>query len=260
MTRNEALYREWLEFVGEFLQHPFAAHPRAEEAISKRLTASFNAACCSRSSVGPDWVDNMEGCWPGDYLPKLPPGPRVPDATWQPLLRWYAVSGLSGPQSLARVPGQVADWRMQAEWQDLARPLGIGFQLAIPLLLDGPVHRAYLLARPDREFDDDELTLAIALQPILTGLYRQLAWASEDTSTDGPGLTRRELAILGLLGQGLTATSLGHHFNISPRTAQKHLEHIYRKLDVGDRLMAVQKAARLGLLDQTLAVATNGRV
>jgi DNA-binding CsgD family transcriptional regulator len=53
---------------------------------------------------------------------------------------------------------------------------------------------------------------------------------------------------------------LGHHFNISPRTAQKHLEHIYRKLDVGDRLMAVQKAARLGLLDQGLAVVTNGRV
>jgi hypothetical protein len=36
--------------------------------------------------------------------------------------------------------------------------------------VDGPFHRAYLLARPDREFDDDELTLAIALQPILTGL------------------------------------------------------------------------------------------
>jgi DNA-binding CsgD family transcriptional regulator len=260
MTRNEALYRGWLEFVGEFLQHPFAAQRRAEEEISKRLTASFNAACCSRSSVGPDWVDHMEGCWPGDYLPKLPPGPRIPDATWQPLLRWYAVSGLSGPQSLARVPSQLADWRMQSQWQDLARPLGINYQLAIPLLVDGPFHRAYLLARPDREFDDDELTLAIALQPILTGLYRQLAWAAEETSREGPGLTQRELAILGLLGQGLTATSLGHHFNISPRTAQKHLEHIYRKLDVGDRLMAVQKAARLGLLDQGLAAVANGRL
>jgi ATP/maltotriose-dependent transcriptional regulator MalT len=149
---------------------------------------------------------------------------------------------------------------MQSQWQDLAKPMGINYQLAIPLLLDGPVHRAYVVSRPDREFDEDELTLAAALQPILTGLYRQLVWASEDKQTDGPGLTQRELAILALLGQGLTATSLGHHFNISPRTAQKHLEHIYRKLDVGDRLMAVQKAARLGLLDQGLAVVTNGRV
>lgn len=260
MAQNEAFYRDWLEFIGEFLQHPFVAHPSPEEDISKRLAASFNAACCTRSSVGPDWVDHMEGCWPGDYLPKLPPGPRIPDATWQPLLRWYAVSGLSGPQSLARVPSQVADWRMQSEWQDLAKPMGINYQLAIPLLLDGPVHRAYLLARPDREFDEGEFNLAVALQPILTGLYRQLTWASETNSIDKPGLTRRELAILGLLGQGLTATSLGHHFNISPRTAQKHLEHIYRKLDVGDRLMAVQKAARLGLLDQALAVVTNGRM
>jgi DNA-binding CsgD family transcriptional regulator len=260
MAHNEALYRDWLEFIGEFLQHPFAAHSSADEEISKRLVASFDAACCSRSSVGPDWVDHMEGCWPGDYLPKLPPGPRIPDASWQPLLRWYAGSGLSGPQSLARVPSQVADWRMQSEWQDLARPMGITYQLAIPLLLDGPVHRAYLLARPDREFEEGELTLATALQPILTGLYRQLAWASETNPEDGPELTQRELAVLGLLGQGLTATSLGHHFNISPRTAQKHLEHIYRKLDVGDRLMAVQKAARLGLLDQALVVATNGGI
>lgn len=258
MARNEALYRDWLEFIGEFLQRPFAAHPRPEEEISKRLTASFSAACCSRSSVGPDWVDHVEGCWPGDYLPNLPPGPRIPDASWQPLLRWYAVSGLSGPQSLARVPSQVADWRMQSEWQDLARPMGINYQLAIPLLLEGPVHRAYLLARPDREFDENEFTLAVALQPILTGLYHQITWASETQLADAPGLTQRELAILGLLGQGLTATSLGHRFNISPRTAQKHLEHIYRKLDVGDRLMAVQKAARLGLLDQALAAVSNG--
>jgi DNA-binding CsgD family transcriptional regulator len=260
VARNAELYRDWLEFLGEFLQRPFTAHHCQEEDISKRLTATFNAACCSRSSVGPDWVDHMEGCWPGDYLPKVPPGLRIPDATWQPLLRWYAQTGFSDPQSLARVPSQVADGRMQSEWQDLARPMGINYQLAIPLLLDGPVHRAYLLARPDREFDENELTLASVLQPMLTGLYRQLMWASEAKATDGPGLTERELAILGLLGQGLTATSLGHHFNISPRTAQKHLEHIYRKLDVGDRLMAVQKAARLGLLDQALAVVTNGRI
>lgn len=260
MAHNEALYREWLEFIGEFLQRPFVAHRGPEHEISKRLAASFNAACCTRNSVEPDWVDRLEACWPNDYLPARPPGPRIPDATWQPLLRWYAVSGLSAPQSLARVPSQVADWRMQSEWQDLARPLGISYQLAIPLLLDGPVHRAYLLARPDREFDEGELTLAAALQPLLTGLYRQLPWSSDGRPAESPGLTQRELAILGLLGQGLTATSLGRHFNISPRTAQKHLEHIYRKLDVGDRLMAVQKAGRLGLLDQALAAVSNGRI
>jgi DNA-binding CsgD family transcriptional regulator len=61
-------------------------------------------------------------------------------------------------------------------------------------------------------------------------------------------LTLREMSILSLLSKGLTAESLARRLGISPRTAEKHLEHIYRKLDVGDRLMAVQRAYELGLL------------
>ena len=56
------------------------------------------------------------------------------------------------------------------------------------------------------------------------------------------------MTILSLLSKGLTADSLARRLNISPRTAGKHLEHIYRKLDVRDRMMAVQRGYDLGLL------------
>lgn len=62
------------------------------------------------------------------------------------------------------------------------------------------------------------------------------------------GLTLREMSILTLLSKGLTADDLARRLGISPRTPGKHLEHMYRKLDVHDRLMAVQRAYEPGLL------------
>ena len=61
-------------------------------------------------------------------------------------------------------------------------------------------------------------------------------------------LTRRELAVLHLLVEGCTAVAMAHRLGISVRTVQKHLEHVYRKLGVGDRLSAVLTAQRVGLL------------
>ncbi|WP_239523337.1 response regulator transcription factor [Geodermatophilus normandii] len=61
-------------------------------------------------------------------------------------------------------------------------------------------------------------------------------------------MTERELAVLTLLGEGLTAQAIAHRPRASPRTAQKHLEHLSRELGVRDRLMAVQRAGDAGLL------------
>jgi DNA-binding CsgD family transcriptional regulator len=65
--------------------------------------------------------------------------------------------------------------------------------------------------------------------------------------TADPGLTARELAVVRLLARGLTAEAMARRLGCSPRTVQKHLERLYRKLDVGDRLMAVERAREHGL-------------
>ena len=62
-------------------------------------------------------------------------------------------------------------------------------------------------------------------------------------------LSPREVDILSLVAQGLTADSIARRRRISPRTVRKHLEHIYAKLGHHDRLAAVTVAASLGLID-----------
>ena len=61
-------------------------------------------------------------------------------------------------------------------------------------------------------------------------------------------LTPRELAVLELLASGLTAAAIGHRLGIAERTVQTHLQHRYAKLGVSDRLDAVLRARRIGLL------------
>ena len=61
-------------------------------------------------------------------------------------------------------------------------------------------------------------------------------------------LTERELEVLRLVARGHTAVACGHLLRISPATVRKHLEHAYDKLGVHDRLLAVERARREGLL------------
>jgi DNA-binding CsgD family transcriptional regulator len=58
------------------------------------------------------------------------------------------------------------------------------------------------------------------------------------------GLTPREAGILGWVAQGKTNSEVAVLCDISERTVQKHLEHIYEKLGVETRTAA----ARLALL------------
>lgn len=196
----------------------------------------------------------MAAGWP--YVaraPNEPPGGY--DFRQQPLLRWYAFSGQTGPQSYGRVPDALASSSQKRAWEELARPWGIVHHLSIPLDIRGGDHNAFLIHRPDRDFTDQELALARLLQPILTGiaLHFGIAQSNSAANLDGSAhdLTSREMTILTLLSQGLTAEGLARRLSISPRTVGKHLEHIYRKLDVCDRLMAVQTAHELGLLTPT---------
>lgn len=63
-----------------------------------------------------------------------------------------------------------------------------------------------------------------------------------------PRLTGREAAVLDLLARGLTAAAIGRRLGISTRTVHRHQGHLYRKLGVSDRLVAVLRAQALGLL------------
>jgi DNA-binding NarL/FixJ family response regulator len=69
-------------------------------------------------------------------------------------------------------------------------------------------------------------------------------------------LTPRELSVLALVADGLTAAATARRLLVAERTVHKHLERIYAKLCVSDRVSAVLRAQRLGILPETaLAIA-----
>ncbi|HVW19531.1 MAG TPA: response regulator transcription factor [Solirubrobacteraceae bacterium] len=63
-----------------------------------------------------------------------------------------------------------------------------------------------------------------------------------------PLLTPRETEILRHVADGLSVTQIAKQVYLSPSTVKTHLDHIYRKLEVGDRAAAVATAMRTGLL------------
>jgi ATP/maltotriose-dependent transcriptional regulator MalT len=128
--------------------------------------------------------------------------------------------------------------------------------MALPLICAPGAHRAFVLGRAD-PFTSHEMESAHRLQRLLVGLDRQIAafsrWSDRRGTAgvdvaDALRLTPRELAVLDLLADGLTAASIGRRLDIAERTLQKHLQRCYAKLGVTDRLAAVLRAQRIGLL------------
>ena len=62
------------------------------------------------------------------------------------------------------------------------------------------------------------------------------------------GLTPRELTVLALLADALTASQIGRRLGISTRTVNKHVENMFRKMGTSDRLAAVLQARAAGIL------------
>ena len=62
-------------------------------------------------------------------------------------------------------------------------------------------------------------------------------------------LTPREVEVLQLAARGRSAAQIAEQLTISPSTVKTHFENIYAKLEVPDRVAAVAKAVREGLVE-----------
>jgi len=63
-----------------------------------------------------------------------------------------------------------------------------------------------------------------------------------------PSLTQREQEILLLIAKGVSNAEAAKLLHLSKATIRTHLEHIYRKLDVANRVEAVTEGLRKGLI------------
>lgn len=69
-------------------------------------------------------------------------------------------------------------------------------------------------------------------------------------------LTRRECEILSTLTRGGSSKEVAAELFCSKRTVDFHLDRIYRKLQVNNRLQALHKAASLGILQEEAGYAS----
>lgn len=251
MTGLDQRVVSWVELVSGLLRQPLQTFPH------RFLMEQFAVTLDAEPSW--NWID-PDGSFGFDILHPPPNWPSAAEMEdWRngglqrhPLIRWFAASGCWDAQSIGRVPLAVSAQKDRDVVREQLRPVGLDEQLSIPYRYSHGWQRAFVIARTGEDFSDADIEVARRVQPLLMLLDRQIAVLRAAPATaaveQAATLTGRELAVVVLLAQGYTATAIAHRLGSSPRTVHKHLEHIYRKLGVRDRLTAVQHARLRGLL------------
>lgn len=70
----------------------------------------------------------------------------------------------------------------------------------------------------------------------------------DNTTSEEINLSAREIEVLEQLAQGLSYTIIADNLFLSPSTIRKHIENIYKKLQVHSKIEAVQKARNNNLI------------
>ncbi len=89
-----------------------------------------------------------------------------------------------------------------------------------------------------------------ALDPSITKKLMSNLFKRPDKTMVVEPLTDRELDVLRLAAKGFTNKAIGLQLNISDRTVQGHLAHVFAKLQATSRTEAVMRAVSLGWISQ----------
>ncbi|GAA4560127.1 helix-turn-helix transcriptional regulator [Pseudonocardia xishanensis] len=247
---------DWLEFVGELLREPLTELPL--ERVTRMLQETFESTAVAVSDFQPDGtvvgrVLPLDARLEGHREDLLAWGRRA--AHTHPIVQYFAATGNVGVMQSADVPAGMVDLRLFGDGAALLRDCGVGRQLAFPIG-PGPAPQTLVVGKPE-VYGPREMALAERVWRLLSGLDRQArayaralaeAPAAQHESATSIELTPRERGVLGLLAQGHTAGAIARRLGIAERTVHKHLERCYSKLGVADRLSAVLRAQRWGLV------------
>lgn len=265
MSRLDARIANWFLIAAEALQKPIVEVP--VETLAPPLLQSFSSSAVTyneRNKAGT--VLNFRGYttegtrFGGSLLDDALRGvaAQMDDEllNHHPLLRWHLVARSNAPQTLTRVPSLFTTSAGAKRVYGVLRTYDIRQQLSMPLEFDGQTYHAIVLNRLDhRDFSDDDVALAVRIQPMFVAFQRQADILGSAPIPDVIAgiLTGRELAALRCLALGLTSRAIASRLYSSPRTVEKHLQNAYRKLGVHDRVSAMLAAQELGLISPPLA-------
>ncbi len=117
----------------------------------------------------------------------------------------------------------------------------------MPLLVNQGLLVSLVLNRSKHDFSDREHAFLDLVREPLSALYRHLySLGRERRGFAALPITAREQEVLSWLAAGKTDKDISDILGTSPRTIQKHLQHIYEKLGVETRTAAVVRAMELG--------------
>ena len=236
-----------VQLVQEVAATPGDASARLGAAVEV-LTRAVGAKVGILASGGREEVDLHPVAGAGPHPDRDRAHSRHVTTEKQPLIDRVRAGGMDVTTS-ERLVGPPA-WAASGWRARLVRRWGVDHLASVPLR-PGPEPVLVLLGREGDDFDDAALRLLSGLQPVVGALASILDLAALPApATQIVRLTERERTILELLSQGLTASRIARLAGCSPRTVHHHLSSIYTKLDVGDRLSAVNRARELGLVER----------
>lgn len=136
-------------------------------------------------------------------------------------------------------------------WEEQA---AFGFRTGIAVAVHMPDRRHFLLGVDrDHALPRDSSVLSRMMADLqLLAVHAQHAagrlLTTEDTGSDAPSLTDRELEVLNWTMAGKSAWVVSELLGISENTVNFHLRNVFRKLEVSSKHQAVLKALALGLI------------
>lgn len=185
-------------------------------------------------------------CAQGIEFADFPPGDEETDALF--FEAYWECAQCSDPQRFGD-HSQVTVWNdyySEREFERLKiaeyfRRVGIWHELLVCLPPHGGVERRLMLTRgaSDAAFTERDRLLLTLLRPHLTSLRDRV----EAERRTVPELTPRQLELLRRVAMGRTNRQIARDLGVSEGTVRKHLENIYRRLDVQSRTEALAELA-----------------
>ncbi len=120
------------------------------------------------------------------------------------------------------------------------------------LRAEGAALRREFVAITVRWDDAPDIALVRQLEDVAARMRDLIARSlppAERADPDRPPLTRQQRRILQLVAEGLTNDEIARRLSRSPGTVKKHLDDIYARMAVHDRLTAARLARERGELD-----------
>ncbi len=171
-----------------------------------------------------------------------------------PLISHYARTRESRPRRISDFLS-LTEFRRLDLYQEFFGQLRVNYQMAVTIPSSNALVIGIAMNRTRRDFSERDRSVLDLVRPHLAQAYRNAAertmlqeradaaegalWSSPATVL--ASLTRREHDVLVLVADGKTNLQIADRFSLSPRTVQKHLEHVYDKLGVRTRTAAAMK-------------------